>query len=90
MALWRRDAGVPRQFPAVLREVCRRTARFRRSDLVDIIFECGAAALPIVGLVVFLVGMILAFIGSIQLQQFGAQIYVANLVGIAMVREMGR
>jgi phospholipid/cholesterol/gamma-HCH transport system permease protein len=64
-------------------------ARFRRSDLVDVIFECGAAALPIVTLISFLVGLILAFVGAIQLQQFGAQIYVANLVGIAMAREMG-
>ena len=64
-------------------------ARFRRSDLVDIIFECGAAALPIVTLISFLIGLILAFVGAIQLQQFGAQIYVADLVGIAMAREMG-
>ncbi|HUK09453.1 MAG TPA: ABC transporter permease [Stellaceae bacterium] len=64
-------------------------ARFRFSDLVDIIYECGAAALPIVTLISFLVGLILAFVGAIQLQQFGAQIYVADLVGIAMAREMG-
>jgi phospholipid/cholesterol/gamma-HCH transport system permease protein len=64
-------------------------ARFRLSDLVDIIYECGAAALPIVTLISFLVGLILAFVGAIQLQQFGAQIYVADLVGIAMAREMG-
>ena len=64
-------------------------ARFRGSDLVDIIFDCGAAALPIVTLISFLVGLILAFVGAIQLQQFGAEIYVANLVGIAMAREMG-
>src|SRR5262249_25759864 len=64
-------------------------ARFRRSDLVDVIYECGAAALPIVTLISFLVGMILAFVGAVQLEQFGAQIYVADLVGIAMAREMG-
>jgi phospholipid/cholesterol/gamma-HCH transport system permease protein len=51
--------------------------------------ECGARALPIVSLISLLVGLILAFVGAIQLQQFGAQIYVADLVGIAMVREMG-
>jgi phospholipid/cholesterol/gamma-HCH transport system permease protein len=62
-------------------------ARFRRSDLVDIIFECGAAALPIVTLISVLIG--LAFVGAIQLQQFGSQIYVADLGGFAMVREMG-
>ncbi|MFO1061163.1 MAG: ABC transporter permease [Dongiaceae bacterium] len=64
-------------------------ARYRRVDLVEVIQESGAAALPIVALISFLVGLILAFVGAIQLQQFGAQIYVADLVGIAMAREMG-
>ena len=64
-------------------------ARFRRSDLFLTIQECGAQALPIVSLISFLVGLILAFVGAVQLQQFGAQIYVANLVGLGMAREMG-
>jgi phospholipid/cholesterol/gamma-HCH transport system permease protein len=64
-------------------------ARFRRTDLLLIIQECGAAALPIVSLISFLVGLILAFVGAVQLRVFGAQIYVADLVGIAMAREMG-
>jgi phospholipid/cholesterol/gamma-HCH transport system permease protein len=64
-------------------------ASFRRSDLLLIIQECGAQALPIVSLISFLVGLILAFVGAVQLMQFGAQIFVADLVGIAMVREMG-
>lgn len=64
-------------------------ARYRTSDLMLLIQGCGADALPIVTLISFLVGAILAFVGAVQLQQFGAQIYVANLVGIAMVREMG-
>ena len=63
-------------------------ARFRRSDLLEIIQECGAQALPIVSLISVLVGLILAFVGAIQLKVFGAQLYVADLVGIAMVREM--
>ena len=64
-------------------------ARFRRSDLTLLIQECGAQALPIVSLVSFLVGLILAFVGAVQLKLFGAQIYVADLVGIGMAREMG-
>jgi phospholipid/cholesterol/gamma-HCH transport system permease protein len=64
-------------------------ARFRRSDLVLFMQEAGAEALPIVTLISFLVGTILAFVGAVQLQQFGATMYVANLVGIGMVREMG-
>jgi len=63
--------------------------RFRRSDLILIIQECGAQALPIVSLISVLVGLIFAFVGAVQLIMFGAQIYVASLVGIAMVRVMG-
>ena len=64
-------------------------ASFRRSDLFLFIQQCGADALPIVTLISLLVGLILAFIGAVQLMMFGAQIYVADLVGIAMVRVMG-
>ena len=51
--------------------------------------ESGSQALPIVSLISLLVGLILGFVGSIQLEVFGAQIYVADLVGVAMVRAMG-
>jgi phospholipid/cholesterol/gamma-HCH transport system permease protein len=61
---------------------------FRVSDLVLIIQRSGAEALGIVSLISFLVGVILAFVGAVQLQQFGAAIYVADLVGIAMARDM--
>jgi phospholipid/cholesterol/gamma-HCH transport system permease protein len=64
-------------------------ARFRGSDLARILQECGIEALPIVSLISLLVGLILAFVGAVQLVLFGAQIYVADLVGIAMVRVMG-
>jgi phospholipid/cholesterol/gamma-HCH transport system permease protein len=67
----------------------RRTARYRASDLWLLIQQCGVEALPIVSLISFLVGVILAFVSAVQLKQFGAQIYVANLVGVAMTREMG-
>jgi phospholipid/cholesterol/gamma-HCH transport system permease protein len=64
-------------------------AQYRGSDLALMIQECGANALPIVTLISVLVGMILAFVGAIQLEMFGAEIYVADLVGIGMAREMG-
>jgi len=64
-------------------------ARFQGGDLALIIQDCGPRALPIVTLISFLVGLILAFVGAVQLRQFGAQIYVADLVGIAMATEMG-
>jgi phospholipid/cholesterol/gamma-HCH transport system permease protein len=63
-------------------------ARYRRADLVLLIEECGARALPIVSVISLLVGMIFAFVGAIQLKQFGADIYDANLVAVAMTREM--
>ena len=64
-------------------------ARFRRSDLWLQIEGAGPNALGIVGLVAGLVGVILAFIAAVQLRVFGATLYVASLVGIAMVRELG-
>jgi phospholipid/cholesterol/gamma-HCH transport system permease protein len=64
-------------------------ARMRKRDITLFIQETGFEALPIVSLISLLVGLILAFIGAVQLEQFGAQIYVANLVGLAMTREMG-
>jgi phospholipid/cholesterol/gamma-HCH transport system permease protein len=67
----------------------RRRARFRISDLALVVQECGPRALGIVSLISFLIGLILAFVGAVQLQQFGASIFVANLVAIAMTREIG-
>jgi phospholipid/cholesterol/gamma-HCH transport system permease protein len=64
-------------------------ARFRNSDLMIEIQDSGVSALGIVAMISFLVGTILAFMGAVQLQQFGAQIYVADLVAIGIVREMG-
>lgn len=64
-------------------------ARFRRRDLVELIQFSGAQALGIVSIVSFLVGLVLAFVGAVELQTFGATIYLADLVGIAMVRELG-
>lgn len=64
-------------------------ARFKPADLWLTIQQCGADALPIVSLISFLVGLILAFVGFMQLRQFGAEIFVADLVGIAMARDIG-
>jgi len=70
-------------------KLLRGKASFRRSDLTLLLQECGAQALPIVSLISLLVGLILAFVGAIQLKLFGAQVYVADIVAIAMVRVMG-
>lgn len=64
-------------------------AYYQRSDLLLFIQEAGAEALPIVTLISILIGLIFAFVGAVQLVLFGAQIFVANLVAIAIVRVMG-
>lgn len=69
--------------------LARGKARMRRVDLMLCIQEAGGNALPIVTLISLLVGLILAFVGSIQLSRFGAQIFIADLVGLGMFREMG-
>jgi phospholipid/cholesterol/gamma-HCH transport system permease protein len=63
-------------------------ASFRGSDFLLYAQECGAQALPIVTVISILIGLIMAFVGSVGLKQFGADIYVANLVIVAMSREM--
>ncbi|HZW89301.1 MAG TPA: ABC transporter permease [Myxococcaceae bacterium] len=63
-------------------------ARFRRSDLLRVLQDSGARSLGIVALINLLVGIILAFVGAIELQNFGAQIYVSHLVGIGMLRDI--
>ncbi len=63
--------------------------RHRRRDLGLLLEECGPNALPIVTLIALLVGLVLAYVGAVQLQMFGAQVYVANLVELGMLREMG-
>jgi len=63
-------------------------ARMRPTDLLSAMRDAGIGALPIVAVVNLLVGGILAFVGAVQLRRFGADIYVANLVGVSVVREM--
>jgi phospholipid/cholesterol/gamma-HCH transport system permease protein len=69
--------------------LCSGHAHFRSRDFWLVIQQCGVQALPIVSLISFLIGLILAFVGNVQLSNFGANLFVADLVGIAMVREMG-
>ncbi len=69
--------------------VFRGKADIRSKDVWAAIEECGAKSLPIVSITSLLFGLILAFVGAIQLTQFGAQRFVAPLVGIGMLRVMG-
>ncbi|HYQ59688.1 MAG TPA: MlaE family lipid ABC transporter permease subunit [Desulfatiglandales bacterium] len=69
--------------------VCRHPRSLRRDDTLLAMQRTGVDALPIVGLISFLLGLIIAFMSSVQLRQFGADIYVASLVSLAMTRELG-
>lgn len=72
-----------------LMRLLRGRANMRLRDFFYFVEQCGPQALGIVALISVLVGMILAYLGSVQLRQFGAEVYVANLVTIGMMREMG-
>ena len=91
LALWR-DLPAMVEFAGEvvlsLGRFLRGQARFRRSDLWYLIEDAGVRALPVVSLISFLVGTILAYMGAIQLALFGAEIYIADLVAVGVVREI--
>lgn len=66
----------------------RRPRQMRWGAIIDQSIDIGSRAFGIVGLITFLVGLTVAFQSAYQLQQFGAAIYVANLTGVSMLREM--
>jgi phospholipid/cholesterol/gamma-HCH transport system permease protein len=70
-------------------QLARSPRKFRWGDCIDEMQQCGAMALPIVSLISLLVGLIMAYQAAVQLRQFGADIFVADLVGLSVVREMG-
>lgn len=61
----------------------------RRKDLLSVCESAGADALPIIALIGFLLGLVLAFQSAVPMQRFGADIYVADLLGLSIVRELG-
>lgn len=72
-----------------LRRLIRGQARWRRSDFWVVVQETGFAALPIITLISFLVGVIIAFLGAVVLKRFAADYFVSYLVGYGILREMG-
>ena len=73
---------------AILRSI-RHPRDFRFTSLVYHCQETGLRAVPIVALMSFLIGVVLAFQGASQLQRFGAEIFVVDLIAIAVLRELG-
>src|SRR5919108_2746443 len=70
-------------------KAARHPRRVRWKDALLVAEAVGINALPIVALIGFLMGLIMAFQAAIPLRQFGAQIYVANLIGLSILRELG-
>ncbi len=63
--------------------------RLRFTSMVHHMEQVGLNAMPIVGLISFLIGVVLAYQGAVQLRQFGAEVFVVDLIGISVVRELG-
>ena len=66
-----------------------RPARLRPVSIARHVYDTGITAVPIVALIAFLVSVILAYLGAQELQQFGADVFVADLVTIGVLRELG-
>jgi phospholipid/cholesterol/gamma-HCH transport system permease protein len=62
---------------------------FRLTSLVHHCEEVGVKAVPIVSLMAFLIGVVLAFQGAVQLRQFGAEVFVVDLIAVSILRELG-
>ncbi|HBZ68375.1 MAG TPA: ABC transporter permease [Deltaproteobacteria bacterium] len=77
------------ELTAALVWAVRHPRRVRRADLLLVAERAGAEALPLVLLVGFLMGLILAFQSAVQLKRFAAEIFVADAVGISLARELG-
>ena len=58
-------------------------------DVSGHLYQMGGAALPITALVGFLIGVVLAYLTALQLRQFGAESFIVNILGIAVIRELG-
>ncbi|SNR49626.1 ABC transporter permease [Puniceibacterium sediminis] len=76
-------------FLARLGRAARHPTEFRLTALVHHCEEVGLRAVPIVALMSFLIGVVLAFQGSTQLRQFGAEVFVVDLLAISILRELG-
>ncbi len=85
---WRNGLRFCGEATLALARTVKSPATFRWREFLVLLGDCGFRALPIVGMIAFLTGLILAFVGAIQLKTFGADLYVADLVGLAMSREM--
>lgn len=86
---WRDEAEFVGEVSAGLVALGREPRRLRVREWWDIVEKAGSNALPIVALISFLMGMIMAFQAAMPMRQFGVDIFVVNLVALTMTRELG-
>lgn len=86
---WQAQIAFIGEFACAIGSMLARRSRLRWRDVWIVMEEAGVNALPIIGLIGLLLGLILAFQSAIPLKRFGAEIFVANLVALSLVRELG-
>lgn len=85
---WKRGRRLVEFIGRVGRE-CLHIHRIRRRNLAYYLEQCGQQSLPIVLLICFLMGMILAIQAALQMRKFGTEIFIADLVGFSILKELG-
>lgn len=77
------------QFFLNLLYVCRTPAELPRHEIFANLYKAGVRALPVTALVGFLIGVVLSYLSSLQLRQFGAEVFIINILGLGVIRELG-
>jgi phospholipid/cholesterol/gamma-HCH transport system permease protein len=77
------------QFGLNLAHVLRYPVDLPRREISANLYKSGVRAMPVTALVGFLIGVVLSYLSSLQLKQFGADIYIVNIIGLGLVRELG-
>ncbi len=85
----RESVGFLGRIYVVIGAALRQPRRFRAASIVRHVYETGFQAIPIVSLIAFLISVIVAYIGAQQLRQYGGEVFVVDLVTLAVLRELG-
>jgi phospholipid/cholesterol/gamma-HCH transport system permease protein len=85
----RESVGFLGRIYVVVGAALRQPRRFRPASIVRHVYETGIQAIPIVSLIAFLISVIVAYIGAQQLRQYGGEVFVVDLVTLAVLRELG-
>jgi len=84
----RRSGGYMRRVTFCLLYELRHPSRMRWKEVVGVAEEMGVNGLPVVTLIAFLMGVVLAYQSAVPMRQFGAELFVANLIGLSLLREL--